>query len=554
MKRKILATTLVAAMTITSLVGCGSSETASTTSAATTAAAATTQSSGGEAKTESAEPAEFSYPMEAADPMTYWVCQQVMITPNFSNFGDTPLAAELSRVTGIDMEYLQPPIGQETEQFSLLLADGNLPDIIEYNWLNTYPGGPQKAIDDGVIIPLNDVFEQYCPNIMAYLEANPDIDRMIKTDDGTYYCFPFVRGDLGLCYTTGPMLRSDWLEEVGMDIPETMDDWHEVLTAFKDEMGSTAPLTFQSDAGFWDMFSFGYAYNLQRGLFIGDDGTVHYGASEASYKDFLTTMAQWYAEGLIDQDMATANFEQVSSKMTSGVSGASFGFAGSRMGAWLTTAQPTNPEYDLVPTPFPTVEEGATREYGYVDQLYKGVASGAITTSCTDIERAARFLDYGYSEEGHILYNFGVEGVSFEWIDGYPTYTDLIMNNPDGWPVSQAMAAHIRGNYNGPFVQDLRYVEQYYTSQGQIDSIEVWGDSNGAAHIMPPLTPTSEENSEYATIMNEVNTYRDEMTLKYILGTESLDTFDQYIANLEKMGLSRALEIQNAALDRYNAR
>ena len=54
--------------------------------------------------------------------------------------------------------------------------------------------------------------------------------------------------------------------------------------------------------------------------------------------------------------------------------------------------------------------------------------------------------------------------------------------------------------------------------------------------------------------MNEINTYRDEMTLKFILGDESLDKFDDYVKTLYDLGLERALEIQNAALERYNAR
>ena len=82
----------------------------------------------------------------------------------------------------------------------------------------------------------------------------------------------------------------------------------------------------------------------------------------------------------------------------------------------------------------------------------------------------------------------------------------------------------------------------------------VWGDSNGKAHLLPPITPTSEESKEFSTIMNEINTYRDEMTLKFMFGTESLDNFDTYVKNIENMGLARALEIQNAALDRYNSR
>ena len=138
-------------------------------------------------------------------------------------------------------------------------------------------------------------------------------------------------------------------------------------------------------------------------------------------------MNQWYAEGLIDPDMATLKFDQVSAKMTNGSAGVSIGFAGSRMGAWITAAQANDPNYMLVAAPYPTLEKGAKPEFGQMDNQYPGTASVAITTSCKDVERAARLLDYAYGEEGHMLFNFGVEGESYEMKDDYPTYTDWVM-------------------------------------------------------------------------------------------------------------------------------
>jgi len=116
------------------------------------------------------------------------------------------------------------------------------------------------------------------------------------------------------------------------------------------------------------------------------------------------------------------------------------------------------------------------------------------------------------------------------------------------------MASWFRGCYNGPLVQDVRYLEQYYTMDSQKETPEVWGAHNGKKHIMLPVTPTSDESKGFSTIMNEINTYRDEMTLKFIFGTESLDNFDTYVTNIKNMNLEEALDIENAALDRYNSR
>lgn len=546
-KRKLIASMLVGVTLISSLAACsGGGKTPTNTNEPTTVV-----SNPGDNTNESSE---FSYPMNSTKTLSYWTGLNANVSANYTNLGETPFGKAWMGQTGVNIEFLHPPTGQDNEQFSLLLADGDLPDMMEYPWM-TYPGGPEKAINDGVIVSLNDVFEKYCPNLMAYLEANPDIDKMIKTDEGNYYTFPFIRGDEILTNTIGLMIRQDWLDDLGLPVPTTIDEWHTALTKFKEEKGATAPFSFEFTMGaLKDQNPFIYAYNTSVGFYRDDAGTIQYGPVQAGYKEYLTTFAQWYKEGLIDQDLATLALDQVSAKMTNGSTGASIGWAGSRMGVWINAAKATDPNYNLVAAPYPTINKGDFPEFGQKENRYANQGGVAITTSCEDIETAARLLDYAYSDAGHMLFNFGVEGESYDMIDGYPTYKDTVLNNPDGWPVAQSLSAYIRGNYNGPFIQDKRYLEQYYTIDSQKETNKIWSATNAVAHIIPPITPTSDESKEFSTIMNEINTYRDEMTLKFIFGTESIDNFDKYVSVIEGMGLKRALEIQNAALARFNNR
>lgn len=545
MRKKNLSKKMLALLLTTAVIlsGCGGSTSSNSTPSDET---------GTESGTESVSTSV----VDDGEPLQYWCELTTTVAANYSNLGDTPFGIGLQEKTGIEIEFLHPPTGQIDEQFSLIVADGDLPDIMEYSWISGYPGGPEKAIKDGVIIPLNDVIEQYCPNLKKYLEENPDIARACMTDDGNYYCFPFVRGE-GTLNTIGLMLRGDWLEELNLEVPETIDEWHEVLTKFKEEKGCSAPFTFEyTSASYLAANPFVAAFDTNYSFYVGSDGTVHFGAAEEGYKQYLELFHQWYEEGLIDADIATMKNDQVSAKITSGDAGVSMGQAGSRMGTWIAAARQTNPDYTLVAAPQPTLEKGTRAEFGHVEVPFSGKSSAAITTSCENVEKAAKLLDWAYSEEGHIYYNFGTEGVSYNMVDGQPVYTDLILNNPDGLPISQAMSAYIRGNYNGPFEQDARYLAQYYTLDEQKATPSIWGDgsSNGAAHVMPPITPTTEESKEFATIMNQVNTYRDEMTLKFIFGDEDLANFDSYVENLNKIGLERALEIENAAYERYQSR
>lgn len=499
------------------------------------------------------EQEEVSYPLTEGGTLSYWVELNANVAANYSSLGDTNFGKKLQVDTGITIEFQHPAVGQVSEQFNLLLSNRTLPDIIEYSWL-TYGGGPQKAIEDGVIIPLNDVIDQYCPNLKAYLEANPEVDKMVKTDDGTYYCFPFIRGGDKLLTSTGLMLRQDWLEELNLEVPATIDEWHEVLTAFKEKKGAAAPFTYlYSSVSLTDNNPFAFAFGAPRNFFVGDDGKVHYGAIEDGYREYLKTMNQWMAEGLIDVDLATLTGDQVSAKITNGSAGAAFGWCGSHMGNWTEAGKATNPDFDLAPAPYPTVNKGETPAFGQKDNNYIGTGSAAITTSCKDIALAARLLDYAYSDAGHLLFNFGEEGSSYVMENGQPKFTDEVLNNPE-LSVTHAMSGYTRANYNGPFVQDEKYAEQYYKLDNQKKALEVWSDTDARKHILPPITPSVEESKEQARIMNEINTYRDEMTLKFILGNKSFDEWDDYVSTIKSMDLDRVLEIQNTALERYQSR
>ena len=541
---KVLALLTAVSLSAGLLAGCGGSASSASSSAAGSSTAADSANTATE---------EFSYPMSGKE-LTYWCELNTNVSANYTNMGDTPFGQGLMERTGVTITYLHPPTGQLNEQFNLILADGDLPDIMEYTW-QSYPGGPQKAIEDGNILALNDIIDQYCPNLKAYLEAHPDVDRQCKTDEGNYYMFPFVRGDDSLRVSTGLMIRQDWLNDLGLEMPTTIDEWHDVLTAFKTEKDATAPFAFEyTTPSLRNNWPFMSAYNTTAEFYVGDDGKIHYGPAEENYKEFLTTMNQWYKEGLLDPDMPTAQLDQVSAKMTSGAAGASLGWIGSRMGVWTTAAKETDPNYDLEAAPVPTLNKGETAKMGPMDNVVVNNGGAAITTRCKDIEAAARLLDWAYSDEGHMYYNFGTEGESYTMENGEPVYTDLILNNPDGLPIAQAMSGYIRGNYNGPFVQDVRYAQQYYTMDCQKKAQATWTVPEASEHVLPPITPSSGESEEFSAIMNEINTYRDEMTLKFILDTESLDNFDKFVDTMNQMNLKRAIEIENSALDRYNAR
>jgi len=499
------------------------------------------------------------YPVQTNATLRYWVALDANTSANFVNMGLTHYGQALQRNTGIKVDFEHPPAGASTtvilEALNLMLAAGDdMPDIIEYNWV-TLVGGPGKAISDGSITKLDDLINNYAPNLKALLRSNPQFDRWVKADDGSYYNFPFIRGHEKLLYSQGLMLRKDWLDDLSLRPPETVQDWYNVLVAFKDRKNAASPFTIVwSNRNRMFMPSFGFL----REMYVGAvDKRVHFGQIEPGYRQWIETMAKWYQEGLIDKDIMSITTAIQNQKMTTGTSGATVASVGSGMGVWTDTARPDYPRYEIIAVQYPVLNRGDRLVYSIPNQPYSGQSGCAITEKSKNKEIAARFLDYGFTQAGHMLYNFGIEGQSYTMVNGRAIYTPMVMNGgPNNWPLSQSLSAYMRSPGSGPFIQNEGYIEQYYALPEQSQALANFILPGAVDTLLPPIIPTQEESREYATIMQEINTYVDEKTARWLLGTEPVTdaTWNDYIATVRRMNIDRAIAIQNAALDRYNRR
>ena len=519
MLKKLAAAGLCAAMSVTALSGCGK-KTANISS-------------------DNIEKGEIAYPIKTDVTLKYWVRLPAALGTSVKNFGETDFAKEYMKRTGINVEYTHPAQGQETEVLNLLIASGDLPDIIETDWLSREP---DSMISKNVILAMNDYMDDYFPNLKKYLSQNRDIDKQIKTDSGNYYACPFIRNDEKLLSTSGLMLRADWLKEFNLEVPETIDEWETVLEKFK----TKCKTPISSDM--FGLYGFCAAYNTSNSFYV-RDGKIVYGPAEDSFKNFLKKMNEWYKKGYMDVNFAVLKNDLVRSNMLSGDAGVCFGAGGGTLGLMLNSMK--GKAFDLTAAQFPSLKKGVRAEFGNKQMQYSSLNCAAITAKSKHPDLAARFLDYSYSEEGHMLKNFGIEGKSYEIKDGNPVYTKEITENPKGLAMSQAMALYLRASGEGPFVQDVRYIEQYYALPQQQKALELWSNNNHLEHLVPQITLTAEETTEYSSIMNEIETYRDEMIVNYIIGSESLDSYDEFVKTLNDMQLDKAIKIKQAAYDRF---
>lgn len=499
--------------------------------------------------------AEISYPLEDAKPITYWLTLNSNVAAGSKSLNETPYAAGLIERTGVEVEFIHPATGQQTEQFNLMIASGKMPDIVEFNWVTGYTGGPSNAIANGLIVELNDYLEEFAPDYLAFLQEHPDIDMMVKTDDGQYYGFTMFIIDEQMMTSYGPFLRQDWLEELGLEVPTTIDEWTTVLTAFKEEKGAEVPFNFNENRTLNDMFYGGLfvgAFGTNISYYV-DEGQVLYGPAQPQYKDFLAKMNEWYDAGLIDASFATADSAERDANMLSGRTGATVGWGSAHLGSLKRAFAEVDENADLVGVTYPTLNEGERPMFGQKRFPMDMPTTVAINAKSENIEQIIKFLNYGYTEEGYFYNNFGIEGTSYDLVDGYPQMKDDILNPAEG-SIGQAWTQYARAPYSGPFRQSPMYFEQYLNLPGLQDAVALWAATDALDHMLPPVSISLEDGKTYNKISADMDSYAFEWTVQAITGAVSLDDFEDFVATLEDIGLEEATRIQQEAYERYLAR
>ncbi|SFL59330.1 putative aldouronate transport system substrate-binding protein [Paenibacillus sp. 1_12] len=508
------------------------------------------------AATNNSQPTAVTYPLNTDQTLSYW---GLMGNSNMANFfpsiGEAPFGKELAKRTGVQVNFKHPPQGQDREQFNLMVASNELPDMIETNWFNNgvYPGGAQKALNDKVITPLNDLIKNNAPNLNKLLNEDKDLAKMLQTDDGKYFVFPMIRNSFSQVYN-GPMIRKDWLDELGLPVPTTIDEWEIALRAFKEKKGAATPLSiiYTNTGGMDIKDAFIGAFKTSAGFYVNDEGKVKYGPSDKQYKDATLLFRKWYNEGLLDKDFAVTDVKANNNKILSGQSGSTVYLLSGGLQSYTDAMKAKEPKFNMVGTPYPTLTKGETPFIGQYDFKVEPNRGVAITANMKKPELAAQWLDYAYGKEGNELFNFGILNESYDSNNGNITFTDKVNKDPK-YTTVQILSQYTR--QNGPFMIDERYSKMILKYPQQEEAVKLWSATDAKKHTLPPfITPTDSESKELAKLTTAIKSYKEEMQLKFIMGKEPIENYDKFVDQMNQLGLPRVIEIYQAALDRYNKR
>lgn len=504
---------------------------------------------------------ELSFPLKEKITIKNWIPFSSTL---IKSLDDNEVYKELEKRTNIHMQFIHPAAGQENEQFNLMIASNDLPDLIQ-SPPTAYPGGSDKAIEDKVYLRINDLIDKYAPNYKKLRASNEEIARQTMTDEGNIYAFHCIQqGDEPSW--NGLIIRKDWLDELGLQMPKTVDELYNVLKTFKEKKKVEVPLIFN---GFGWMLNTSYPIISAYGVindFFNQNGTVKYGVIEPGYKEFLALLNKWYKEGIIDKDFATRDDKGDGALFTSGKAGAMLRSYG-EFGGYNAAGKKVDPNFTIAGVANVSLKEGEKIHFKQTNWYSKG-SEAIITTANKYPIETVMWLDYGYTDEGFLLYNYGVEGKSWSFKEGsvpdidkpffpetlrngnkHPEYNEFMLKNPNGtafWDLVAQYKVHQQAYLRDPMANG--------GMDGDVKQAMIEWSKPGNDWVMPSIAHTNEESQTISRIMNEINTYVGEQRLKFIMGTRPLSEFEDFTAQIKKMGIVDIIKIKQTALGRYNKR
>ena len=460
-----------------------------------------------------------------------------------TSYAEAPGFKAWQEQTGITIDITETA---DDTALKLLLSSGDLPDIIVAS-RTFYAGGQLKMAEDGLAIPLTDEFASLAPDFWSFINSDPIYFDSLKQADGEIYCFQgFFLKDSPYRSWRGMMVRQDFLDQVDLEPPTTIDEFTAMLRAFKDQLEIETPLMSFS-GNFPRMLSDGNltaAFGLPNSVGYQVDGVYHFGAYEPAYKEALAYLNMLYNEGLMDKNFAVTDEPTAQSSVMEGKTGAIYAAASRILNM---TSAVNDGVFKLTGLPPFTKNKGEVAICGMTDPVMVSTASW-LTEDCENVPAACAFLNYMYTEPGNLLYNFGIEGESFEYVDGKPKFTELMTKNPDGYSLDPMIRKYGILNFSG--VQDLGMSAQRFPLQEQIDAYAAWSSHTADKYMIINNAILAEYMNEEATLWTDIDTYINEMRARFISGQEPLANFDQYITTLKNMGMDRLIEIRQLSLDK----
>lgn len=434
----------------------------------------------------------------------------------------------------------------KTEALNLMLAGGNVPDIVGSSrikdFVNQY--GPE-----GAFLPLNDLIEEHAPNLKAFFEEKPNIKAAISAADGNMYYIPYLPdGKYGRAY----WIRTDWLDKLGLDVPETVEEFEAALRAFKTQDPNGNGLADEVPyfarqwpelirlVTLWDGRSSGSDTYHD---FMVVDGQIQHPYATEGYRDGISNLARWYEEGLVDAEIFTRGSSSREYLLSENLGGATHDWFASTSGYNRLSADIEGFEFKAMAPPA-SVSGKRIEEHRRIPIKPDGWAIGY--TNEHPVE-TIKYFDFWFSEEGRRLANFGVEGQHYDMVDGKAIFKQEFLDqgpvNSSLWQVGSQLQS--RG-----YFQDYGY-EIQWSNEFALEGIDLYDQGDYLIDQFLGVAFTVDEQKVYDKYWPSIRDFMLERQQQWVLGNgDVMEDWDEYMATLKKMGLDDVLEVMNSAYAR----
>lgn len=483
---------------------------------------------------------------------------------------EKPLVQQMNEAMGVTIEWNCVSGDTLTEKKNLILnAGSDLPDALMAASLTdsellTYGG-------NGLLIPLEDyINEETMPNLMKIVEKRPEMLATCTMPDGHIYGLPGI-SEMGFEYTDGntyyigaipqfTAINTDWLEEVGMEMPTTVDELHDVLVAFKenDVNGNGDPtdeiplsFIFPEKNGSWCaglgtlLAPFGCT-DYQADHRAIENGQVYYQAASEEYKNAIAYYHDWFEEGLIDIEI----FSQDSSQYIAKGNGED-----PRLGVfvWWEIPEVVGEEraesYEYLP-----ILEGPDGTYG-VNLNEMGTTSHnsfSVTNACENPELLLKWVDQMYDPINSMQAIYGPIGVYWdEEPDENGCYS--MRELKEGETAGELKS---KSELLGPTEQLTEDYGTYYyledRAQERLNDLEsFWFNYVDSTEYYPSVTYTADEIEVINDKLSDIKALTEEKVAHWLRDGGIEEEWDQYLQDLDNMGLQEVVGAWQEAYDRY---
>ena len=482
-------------------------------------------------------------------------------------------AVIMEKNTGIDLNWVGIPEAGFTEKINLMLASGDLPDMI---WKGVGTSVISQYMGQDIFLPTEELIAQYAPNIKKILDDHPEYKALATYPDGHMYGFPYIEEMYGLTLTNGPiMINKTWLDKLGLEMPTTIDELKDVLIAFRDggdlngngvddEIPYACNFVIDADGFdsnntlfammgcFGQSVSYGSYYPY---CTLDEDGNVVFGVLSDAFKDVLKFYRGLQEEGLLDMD---------------GFSGdGSYGYKLREQDAIIGVFGCWSPEGEIpivevrdqyVPLPRLSGEKGKMGVRCNRSELW-GTSHSILTTECKYPEIMTALMNYLNEPEMAVTTNWGTVGYSyirdektgilsfdlnengdFNVPEGYESWNDLRQNST---PVQGGVA--VLNEYYGTVAEYTYDAVELLAAQRVNGKDEVLAENR----YVPPVLMTTEEQAQYSQIEPQIKNIVRSFMVSSILDGGVDENWASFEQSLNDAGLQTLLGLVQSAYDRY---